>query len=425
MTLLNVFEVFNYGLILLYGLFLSTFIAGGWSSPKQRRLIFLLCPVLLAVQALFGFLWGTRTVEQLYPLIVHLPLILLLVFVLKKTFGVALASVCTAYLLCQLPRCIDLSVQLFTGSPLAGQLCYTLCTVLFFVLLYRYFVRAAHAAMTFSRQSLLLFGSLPLVYYAFDYATTVYSDVLYIEIHALMEFLPTTLILFYILFLTTYHTQTQKHLQTELENSRLEAQLKQSRTEMNALRQAETQVAIYQHDMRHHLNMIGSYLAANKPDQAFAYIQQVEEDVAAVTPRHFCENEAVNLLCSSFAQRARQQGVTLTANVKLPKTLSVSDTELCSILSNGLENALHALSSPQVADKTISLYCGIRLNKLLIEIKNPYSGDIRLENGLPVSPHRGHGYGCRSMQTIARRLHGLCTFEPQQGLFTLRVVLPL
>ncbi len=39
--------------------------------------------------------------------------------------------------------------------------------------------KAAYATMTYSRWTLLLFGSLPVTYYIFDYATTVYSNALY------------------------------------------------------------------------------------------------------------------------------------------------------------------------------------------------------------------------------------------------------
>ena len=425
MTLLSILELFNYGLVLLFGLFLSTFMAGGWENQKQRKLILILCPLFLMVQGLCFFTLGVRAVEQLYPLIVHLPLILILVFALKKRFGVALVSVCTAYLLCQLPFWADLSISALTGAPLAGQIGYTIIVIPLFFLLYHYFVRTAYDAMTYSSQSLWLFGGLPLIYYLFDYATTVYSSALYANSKALIEFLPTILIVFYILFLSAYHTQTQFRLESQLKNSRLEAELKHSRTEMDALRHAETQMAIYQHDMRHHLSMIGSYLSADKPDQAFAYIQKVEDAVAAITPKHFCENEAVNLLCSAFSDRARRLDIHFTVNVKLPKTLSISDTELCSLLSNGLENALHATSSVDVSDKRISLFCGIRFNKLLIEIKNPYVGEILMQDGIPVSKQQGHGFGCRSIHTISERLHGLCTFEPTHGLFTLRVVLPL
>ena len=145
----------------------------------------------------------------------------------------------------------------------------------------------------------------------------------------------------------------------------------------------------------------------------------------AVTPRRFCENELVNLLCSSFSEKAERMGTRLTVEAKLPKELSVSDTELCSILSNGLENALNAVAALEEALRWVKLYCGVRLNKLLIEIKNPYAGRIAMRDGLPVSHRDGHGYGCRSIRSIAVQNEGLCTFDAEQGVFTLRVMLPL
>ena len=71
------------------------------------------------------------------------------------------------------------------------------------------------------------------------------------------------------------------------------------------------------------------------------------------------------------------------------------------------------------------MYCEVKQNKLLIEIKNPYSGEILMQNDVPVSPIKGHGYGCRSISTIIERHRGLCSFEPQDGIFTFRAVLPI
>ena len=148
---------------------------------------------------------------------------------------------------------------------------------------------------------------------------------------ALNEFLPTALIVFYVIFLTAYHVQTQEQIQAKLQNSMLEAELKQSHIEMEALRHAETQAAIYQHDMRHHLTAIDQFLIAGKPQQAAEYIQKVQTDVEAILPKRFCENEIVNLLCSSFSGKAERKGISFTVRANLPKDLSISDTELCSI----------------------------------------------------------------------------------------------
>ena len=425
MSFLSALGAFNYGLVLIYGLFLSAAISGGWENRRQKRLIIALCPLFLLIQAPCWLILGESVTKQLYPLIVHLPLVLILIFALKKPAGIAVVSVCTAYLSCQLPRWADLAVTAVTRSPLVGEISYTLAIYPIFLLLRRYFVRPAYSAMTASPQSLLLFGSLPVAYYFYDYATVVYSDVLSTDIRALNEFLPTALIVFYVMFLSAYHKQMQTRADAELQRSMLEAELKQAEVAVEGLRNVETQVAVYQHDMRHHLTAIDSFLAADQPQQAKEYIQKVQADVDSITPRHFCENELVNLLCSSFSDKAARIGARFTVAARLPKALSVSDTELCSILSNGLENALHAVASLDESLKWVEMHCGIRRNKLLIEIKNPYAGKITMRDDLPVSSREGHGYGCRSIRSIATQNRGLCTFDTEYGVFTLRVMIPL
>ena len=72
----------------------------------------------------------------------------------------------------------------------------------------------------------------------------------------------------------------------------------------------------------------------------------------------------------------------------------------------------------------MDLYCGIRLNKLLIEVRNPYDTPPVMRDGVPVSDAVGHGFGCRSIQAIAQQRGGLCQFLAERGTFLLRVVLP-
>lgn len=416
----------NYSLVLIFGLFLSAYIAGSWETKGQKHLIFALCPVFMLIQALSCFIFGVELTHKLYPIMIHLPLVLILVFFLKKHFLLALASVTTAYLCCQLPNWICLAVSAFTHSRLLGELSYTIIIFPLYYLLSRYFAPTAYAAMTYSLQSLVLFCSLPFVYYLFDYATVIYSNALYVGIPALAEFFPTALIFFYIMFLTAYHAQTQKQLESDLQRSMLEAELEQSGTEIENLRHLETQIAIYRHDLRHHLTAIDVFLSSENPQQARAYIQRVCSDVESITPKRFCEHELLNLLCTSFSAKAERRGVELSVRANVPKELSIPDTELCALLSNGLENALHAVSSPDVSNKKIGFYCELRTHRLLIEIKNPYVGEIVMKNGIPVSKQKGHGFGCQSIQNITNRHQGLCSFDVNDhSEFVLRVMIPM
>ena len=421
----GIIGILNYGLILLFGLCLSVEIAGGCESRRQQRMVAALCAALLLIQIPPWLLFGVDTVKKLYPLIVHLPLTLGLIVLLHKPFGVSVVSVFTAYLCCEIPNWARAIVGALTRSVLAGEISYALLIVPVFLLLRRYFVRAAYEAMTCSVTTLLLFGSLPVAFYFFDYATTIYSDALYAGIHAVNESLPALLLVFYVVFLTAYHVQTQRRGSAEMQSSMLEAKWAQAQTEMDALRRSQAQTAVYQHDMRHHLNAIDAYLSADRPEQAREYIHRVQSEVEALSVRRYCEHELVNLLCSSFAEKARQRGIRLTMEVKLPAVLSIPDTELCTVLSNGLENAFRATAGLDEQQRTVSLYCGVRLNKLLLEIKNPYQGELVMREGLPVSDRAGHGYGCRSMQAIAARRGGLFELHAENGTFLLRLALPM
>ena len=425
MELLTILSAINYGLVLIYGLFLSVHISGGWGSEKKRKWSILLCPLFLLAQSLCWLLWGVDVAKRIYPLVVHLPLVLVLIFILKKKVGVAVVSVCTAYLCCQLPRWVKLLVMSVGGSELIGEIGYMLVILPVYWLLRRCFIRTAHDAMTYSKQNTALFGSLPCVYYVFDYATTIYSEALYEGIPALTEFFSTAIILFYVVFLAAYHTQTQQRMDAELQKSVLERELKQSGVELEALRHMETQTAIYQHDMRHHLTVLKGFLSVGDTQQAQEYIQKVQSDVETITPKQFCENALVNLLCSSFWVKAERKQVRLNISAKIPGDVTISDTELCSLLSNALENALHAAECLAEGERWVELYCGVKRNKLLVEVKNPYAGDIEIRDGLPMSRQSGHGYGCRSICAIAQRYRGHCSFEADNGVFTVQVILPM
>ena len=309
-------EYFNYGLVLIFGVFLSAYIAGGFENTKQRNFLTFICPFLLLIQAVLSIMWGTAAVESLYPLIVHLPLLLILIYSLKKRFSVTIISIFTAYLCCEIPRWCLLTTMAISNSMVFGEIFYTLSIIPTFILLVRYFAPAAHDAITISRKSQILFGSLPLIYYIFDYVTTVYSNALYAGIYALNEFIPTILVVFYVLLLTAYHGQQEKRAEAELRHSMLEAELKQSETEIESLRHTERQTAIYQHDMRHHLRMIENYLSTGKTQQAEEYIKEVYSDIEAITPTRYCENETVNLLISAFVQRAEKSGIRLQVDAK-------------------------------------------------------------------------------------------------------------
>ena len=435
MGLTDILSGINFALVLFFGVALSASFAGGCKARRDRVVLLTLCPVLLAFQTASWLMLGLDGAKQLYPLYIHLPLLLGLIFGLKKPAGLSLVSICTGYLCCQLPRCGSILTAAVTGSALMGEIVYTLIIVPVFFLLWRYFAPSVQGAMEESPKSLLLFGTLPVLYYVCGYTVTFGSDLLsseplssdqtYSGLQLAVQILPTLVGLLYMIYTIAYRRQLQQRTQAELLSSRIAGQLKQAETEMASLRRAEAQTAAYQHDMRHHLTAIDGFLAAGSPQQAQEYIKKVRADIDVIAPKRFCENELVNLLCSSFSAKAEHMGARLKVEAAVPALLPVSDTELCALLSNGLENALNAVGELEENLRWVEFYCGVRLGKLLIEIRNPYTGQILFRDGLPAAAQQNHGHGCRSIQTITQTHQGLCAFSAEGNVFTLRVALPV
>jgi len=278
---------------------------------------------------------------------------------------------------------------------------------------------------------ILRFSILPLLYYIYIAAALRIDPSVWEEAVSGMSIVIRTfptiqMLLFYFFLFNNFHDLSEKR-EIDTIQAALTQQLNAAEDHLAHLNEVQIKTAIYQHDMRHHLNAISAYLSSNSSDKALAYIKKVQADVEAISPKQFCENEIFNLMCSSFASEAERLGVQISFHTKLPKHLPIPDPELCALLSNGLENALNAVFDLPESLKWVDLYCEIKLNKLLLEIRNPYMGDVIIRNDLPESTDSSqrHGYGSRSIRSIVNRHNGLCNFEPDNGIFTLRIVIPL
>ena len=139
----------------------------------------------------------------------------------------------------------------------------------------------------------------------------------------------------------------------------------------------------------------------------------------------YCENEAANLIFSSFAGRSESCGVPLNIQAHIPQLISVAETDLCVLLSNALENALRACRRMKAENGPVYIEVTAREKNghLFLQFVNPCPEGIQFENGLPVTNAEGHGIGVRSICAIVEKYKGLSDFSVQEGRFILRVSL--
>lgn len=422
----SAYEILYYMYVFVFGSFVSMRIACGSFTAKTWRVFAVLCPALLLLQGIALQFCGMDMVWKLYPLIAHLPLMVIMVAALHAKWVASAVSVIISYSMCQMLRWLGLLGE-WLGLSQPGALVIHLASCqLLLLLLNRVCLDAVHEVLRSSVDVLCCFGIPPVLYYFYEYFM-MYTGYRFGSNQALMELVPTGMVLCFTLVSVAFRREMQKSREAECQAAALEMELSYAQREITSLRAVEEQTAIYRHDLRHHLMVVKSLLEASGREQADSYISEVQSEIDALVPVRYCENETINLLLGAFAEKAEKAGVELKTRVTLPATLNeVPDPELCAMLLNGLENAWRAAAAlPEGVAKSVDVFGDVRQNTLLLEIRNTCREGIRMQDGIPRAEDSEQHFGCRSIQSIAQRRKGICTFEASQGVFVLRIAVPL
>ena len=229
---------------------------------------------------------------------------------------------------------------------------------------------------------------IPLLSYVFDYFTRIYTDLLSSGNQAAVEFMPFVCSLAYLVFVLQT-TQEQK-LRSQLEQTQnsLNLQVAQAVREIDALRESQRKASTYRHDLRHHLQYISACIENGRAEAAQEYIHSVCAEIEASKVNVYCENEAANLILSAFATRAQNSGIDFRVHAAIPLVLPLPDSDLCVLLSNALENALHAGQRQREAGKpaVVETTAYQKDGRLFLQIANSCSFPVQFcAEGIPTT----------------------------------------
>lgn len=174
-----------------------------------------------------------------------------------------------------------------------------------------------------------------------------------------------------------------------------------------------------------------TYGAYSRQMEQKLQMQNLGEYSAAMTKEEavicYCRNMAVDAVIHFYAGELKQRGISFEYDMMLPQNLSISDTDLCKIYGNLLENAVEAVKIlPPDVKPYVKIFTRIRNKKLLIEISNPYSNEIqRKENEFYSTKHEGLGIGTASVTEVVQKAGGYAVFCTENGIFKVNIFIPL
>lgn len=406
----------------MFGAMLSAAFCGALDSRRTRWGVVAGILLLGSFQAHLYIVLGAPLVEDLYPLIVHIPLALLLCVLKRKKLWPAV-SVLTAYLCCHLRYWLaSLATVFLRGDAVTQAVAELIVTLPLLLLLLRYVAPVMRSFEKHPPGIQWQFGLIPAIYYAFDYLVTVYTDLLYRGIPAVLDFMPFVCCTAYLVFLLRTSAMERERFLLEQTQNSLNLQVAQALREISALRESQKQASAYRHDLRHHLQYLSACMENGQIPQAQEYIHGVCSEIETQKVKSYCVHEAANLIFSSFAGRCEGSGIVLNVQAVLPPFLMISDSDLCVLLSNAMENALNACLA-LTGERCIEVRAYEKEHKLFLQTVNPCVPDVAFENGLPITDRPGHGVGVRSICAIVEKYGGVYSFSARDGRFILRLSL--
>lgn len=222
---------------------------------------------------------------------------------------------------------------------------------------------------------------------------------------------------------------------TETSNKKileLMARDKQNEIEYHSIKQAEKDNNALR-KMRHDIinqNMALSILLKNgKTEDAVKMLDSIEDKIEDIIPKSYCSNNLINAILQLENSKAEKAGVYLNVSASCSEQLSIlSDTDICSLITNVADNAIEAAENSKVNEKQVKLIIKAVNRMLFIHTENPFEITSKDKSGFFKSSKNDkgrHGLGLQIIKSIIKKYHGDIKYNINNNIFSLDISIAL
>lgn len=202
------------------------------------------------------------------------------------------------------------------------------------------------------------------------------------------------------------------HLSTEL--SLLEQEEHSLNRYVEEARARYEKTKSFRHDIKNHITVVKELLQNGKQEEALTYIGDLADMTEALSFPCSTGNPVADILLGNKLGIAESMGIDVDCSLHLPYPCPIRDIDFCVILSNALDNAIHACRDiDDGSGKYIRLTGRIQGDFILMEVENSFHG-----KGLA-----GRGTGLSNIKMVAEKYQGAMSVKTQGSSFILSVLL--
>ena len=170
----------------------------------------------------------------------------------------------------------------------------------------------------------------------------------------------------------------------------------------------------FRHDIRNHIAVVKKLLQCGKLEEAVSYMEDLDDMAEKMSFPCSTNNPVVDILVGNKLGIAKSMGIDADCSLLLPYPCGIRDIDICIVLSNALDNAIHAVRG---LDDSIEKY---------IRVSGRIQGDllmIEIENSFPGKGVFKKGRGLSNIKKVVEKYDGAMNIETQENVFVLHVLL--
>ncbi len=170
----------------------------------------------------------------------------------------------------------------------------------------------------------------------------------------------------------------------------------------------------FRHDIRNHIAVVKKLLQNGKLEEAITYVEDLDDMAEKMSFPCSTNNPVVDILVGNKLGIAKSMGIDVDCSLPLPYPCGIRDIDICIVLSNALDNAIHAVKNLGTSiEKYIRVSGRIQGDFLMMEIQNSFHGKSAFKKGT----------GLSNVKKVAEKYGGAMSIETQENVFVLHVLL--
>ena len=247
--------------------------------------------------------------------------------------------------------------------------------------------------------------------------------------HGRIELIFTTIIVILVIMQLVFHLMLYhiaKNLTAKAKATEEARLLSMQASRYQSLQRHIELTAKLRHDFKHTVRTASTLANEGKFDELTKLLADYNSAIiSAETPRLFTRHSSLNALISYYYEQASAKKITCDWIIRIPEKLNIEDIDLCSVVGNILENAIHAAETAENENRFINFKIDIEENgDVYIVSTNGFSGTIRKDSDKYLSTKKnGSGIGIESVKNVASRYKGFVKFYNDQSTFYADVML--